>query len=62
MITLTERAAKEVQNYKSSVQAPAEDFLRIRLMAGGWCSRHRTKANLNSGSGYWIRLPHSSWH
>src|SRR5437867_1687388 len=24
----------------------------------GWCFRHRMKANLNSGSGHWIRLPH----
>ena len=46
-ITLTERAAKEVQNYKSSVQAPAEDFLRVRLMAGG-CSGHSPKLDLDS--------------
>ncbi|QDU28645.1 Iron-sulfur cluster insertion protein ErpA [Anatilimnocola aggregata] len=46
-ITLTERAAKEVQNYKNSVQAPVEDFLRVRLMAGG-CSGHSPKLDLDS--------------
>lgn len=46
MITLTERAAKEVQTYKTNSQAPVEDFLRIRLVAGG-CSGHNARLEID---------------
>src|SRR5688500_5356364 len=45
-LTMTELAAQEVANYKTTVQAPPESFLRVRITAGG-CSGHSFSLTLD---------------
>lgn len=45
-LTMTESAAEAVRKYKETAQAGPEDFLRVRLMAGG-CSGHSPKLTID---------------
>lgn len=47
MITITEKAAKRIQNLKAEEEKPAESFLRVEVKKGG-CSGLSYKMNFDT--------------